>query len=100
MNVVEHSLKGSKAPKKLKSLKSFSAKEQHDGKYHVERHSGKPGEQPMEHSAENLNAVQQALEDHLGTPNEGEEVAEAQPGMGGAPQSVPPLGQGQPGEGG
>ena len=74
-----HSLaKGS--PKKAKApkhLKSFHAKEQHDGKYHVVRHSGNPKEAAMEHTADNMNQVQAALEEHMGAPNEGE--AEAAP---------------------
>ena len=79
--------KGSKPKVKAKHLKEFHAKEQSDGKYHVVRSSGKPNEPTQENSAADMNEVHQALEDHMGTPNEGEEEAEAmghgQPGMGG-----------------
>jgi hypothetical protein len=78
-----HSLaKGSsKKAKAPKHLKTFHAKEQHDGKYHVVRHSGKPTEQAMEHTADNMSDVHAALEDHMGQPNEGEaEMAPQAPG--------------------
>ena len=93
MNVVEHALTKPKGTGKLKpkALKEFNAKELHDGKYIVKRHSGKPEDKPVEHTAENLNEVQAALEDHMGTPNEGESAAE--------PRQAP-MGAGQPGMGG
>lgn len=83
-----HSLMhGSKGKAKPKALKEFHAKEQHDGKYHVTRGNGKG--QPIEHSAEDLSDVHQALEEHMGTPNEGEAESEA-----------PEMGAGEPGMGG
>jgi hypothetical protein len=89
--MLEKLSKGSgKKSKKPKHLKEFRAKEQHDGSYHVTRHSGKPDEQPMEHSAANMNEVQQALQEHMG---------QGEPGMG-ADEAAPALGVGQPGVGG
>ena len=90
--LVLHALKkGSKGKKAPKHLKEFSAKEQHDGKYHVKRHSGNPAESAQEHTAADMNEVHAALEDHMGAANEGEAQAEA-------PQA--PMGAGQPGMGG
>jgi hypothetical protein len=80
-----------KAPK---HLKSFHAKEQHDGKYHVTKHSGNPTESATEHSADNMQAVHSLMEDHMGLPNAGEPESEQ-----GADQSAP-LGAGEPGMGG
>ena len=86
--MILHAMKqGTKKRSVPKPLKEFHAKEQSDGKYHVVRHSGKPSEPAQESTAENMNQVQQALEEHMGTPNDGEdEVASmgaGQPGMGG-----------------
>lgn len=61
-----------KAPKKVKHLKTFHAKEQHDGGYHVVRHSGNPKDGAMEHHAADLEAVHEALADHMGSPEESE----------------------------
>lgn len=98
--VIEHALKHGSGGKhaKPKHLKSFHAKEQSDGKYHVVRHSGNPAESANESTAENMNDVHAAMEDHLGTPNEGEaELGQGQPAVGTAPEAAAAMGQGQPG---
>ena len=65
-------------------LRSIHIKEQHDGTYHVERHSGKMNETPIEHNEADLAGAQAAMEEHMGDPNEGEEaMGQGQPGMGG-----------------
>jgi hypothetical protein len=75
--------------KKPKHLKEFHAKEQHGGGYHVRKHSGKPSEPHEELHANDMSDVHAQLEDHMGSPNEGEaELAQspapmALPGMGG-----------------
>jgi hypothetical protein len=82
-----HALKSGSKPKvKAKPLKEFHAKEQNDGKYHVVTHSGKPNDPTQENTANTLDEVHQALEQHL-APDEGgadsEAVGEGQPAMGG-----------------
>lgn len=81
--------KGTPAKPKVKHLKSFHAKEQSDGKgYHVVRSSGKPNDPAQENTVADMDAVHQALSDHMGEePAEGEQdaqaVGEGQPAMGG-----------------
>jgi hypothetical protein len=82
---------GTKKKPKVKPLKEFHAKEQHDGKYIVRRSSGKPNDPDQEHTADDMAAVHQALEDHMGgqmAPPDGDADSEA------------PMGAGQPGMGG
>ena len=96
--MVEHALmKGSPKSAKPKHLKEFHAKELHDGKYHVQRHSGHPSEKPVEHTAENMNEVHQAMEEHMGQPNDGEEASESPQFEAGEQEG---MGKGQPGMGG
>lgn len=54
---------------KMRNLKSFHAHEKSEGGYHVAMHHGGKS---STHSAADLGAVQQMLEQHMGEPNEGE----------------------------
>src|SRR5580658_2325434 len=80
-----------KTPKKAtpKPMKEFHAKEVHDGTFHITKHSGKPGEEPKEGSATDMDQVHDALEEHMGQPNEGEAAADAQGNMEGREMGGP-----------
>lgn len=62
-----------KKSEKKKHLKEMHVKELHDGTYHIMKHHGHPEMQPTEGSAQDLDQVHDALEEHMGDPNEGEE---------------------------
>ena len=71
----------SKKPAMKKHLKEMHIKEAHTGGYIVHKHSGKM-EPPTEHVASDLDHVHDMMEEHMGQPNDGEEMAE---GGGGSP---------------
>lgn len=80
---VLHGLRRGSLHHRPRHLREFRVKEQHDGSYHVERHSGKMNEAPIEHTAADLDSAKEALEQHMADPNEGAEMGQGQPGMGG-----------------
>lgn len=56
-----------------KHLKEFHARQLHDGKIHVLRNHGKPGEAAHETVADNMADAHALMEEHMGEPNAGEE---------------------------
>src|SRR5271168_330176 len=90
--------KGPGPAHKQKVMKEMHVKEMHGG-YHVTLHHGGV-EPPTEHMAHDLDTVHDHMEEHLGSPNDGE--AEADSGTGehaggdaGTAESHPGGGQGQ-----
>ena len=71
-----HALSHRSGKKAEKHLKELHVKELHTGGYLVHKHSGKPGEEPTEHGAKDLDEVHDHLETHMGEPNDGEEELE------------------------
>jgi hypothetical protein len=80
MEMAAHRL-GKDKPKHMKKhLKELHVKEAHTGGYMVHKHDGKGG--VTEHVASDLDQVHDHMEDHMGQPNDGEEMepqAEAEP---------------------
>jgi hypothetical protein len=70
-----------KKSEKKKALKEMHVKELHDGTYHIMKHHGHPEQPPTEGSAQDLDQVHDAMEEHLGAdqPNEGEQEMMQQP---------------------
>jgi hypothetical protein len=85
-----HGLAHGKHKEPKKHLKKFMAEELHDGTYAHEKHHGVPGEMPERGSAKDLDEVHDAMEEHMGSPNAGEEEAEGEaPEPAAAPMEEP-----------
>ena len=81
--LAKHALSHEHKKSKMKALKEMHVKELHDGSYHMKKMSGKPGEEPEEGSAKDLDEVHDAMEEHMGEKNqgEGEEEPNPEPGV-------------------
>ncbi len=84
MNPFEKILSGERKPKK--EIREMSITKSHNGKHIVTHKHHHPEHHPDEtHVMDNMAALQGHMEDHAGTPNEGE-AAPASPDAGGPAQ--------------
>ena len=75
-DALSHETEKEKEPEMPKHLKEIHIKELHTGGFHVTKHSGRPGDEPTVHGAANTDALHEHIEDHMGSPNDGEEASE------------------------
>jgi len=71
-DLAAHALSHGKGAK-MRHMKEMHVKEMHTGGYHVTKHHGT---HTTEHGAKDLDDVHDHMEEHMGEPNEGEEMAE------------------------
>ena len=75
--LARHALAHGKKHEMPKALREFHVKELNDGTYHHIKHHG-DGKPPTEGSSTELDGAHDAMEEHMGQPNDGEEAAEEQ----------------------
>jgi hypothetical protein len=77
LHTLTHPPRKVEKPKEHPATRHFHVDELHDGTYHVEKDHGTG--MPETGSAADLDEVHDALEEMMGTPNEGEEESEREP---------------------
>jgi hypothetical protein len=90
LNAIQGVLGGHNIPKTPKKIKEMIHTKSHNGRHivtHTHHHPHGSKEHDEIHSLNDMNELHQHMEDHAGTPNEGEQMSENQP-----PQLTPSTG--------